>query len=1413
MDYTLVNENIRWGLVVVTYMFLSGVGTGSLILSTAARLPWLYDHPALLRVRRAGIITATACFVVIPLAILADLGQPWRMWRVALAPHLTSPMPYGSYLLMALTGLIAANLLLVYRPGFAAVAAERDGLLGRLYGLLAFGWSEGEESQRERRLNQTVAIASVVVGIAFVTYTGFLLASITSFGLWFTPMMGVFFALAALASGFCWLLVSASLSRREPADPQALRWLAGGAIVFLANLLAARGYHLFHHFYVKDRIWPAWSELVFQRAWFSHLGVELFFGGLLAIALLAWVCWRPSRSLAAAAGGMGLVGLFAVRWNLIIGGQMISRTGHGFVSEELHLLGREGVVAAGGLVLWALVVGFALWRLLPRRSGPGMTWEGPPRHASAQGRRESLLLVAGAAAALAAGYGTLLALLFPRYRRHVPGPTPPQADRVVHSVCLSCDARCGNRAVIRDGVLRTLSGNPYHPASTRNQPIAMETPVPESLRASGSLCMKGVGGIQYLYDPYRLKKPLKRSGPRGSGAFEPIEWEQLLQEIVEGGRLFAHLGEDRHVDGLRSLRSFEPIDPAAPELGARACQLVWNTGRGQYGRQDFIARWMKAFGSVNYVSHTDLCQMNWYVTNYLFTGRYDEEFTPASVKPTSQLFGDIVNSRYMIFFGVNLGGAWKPGVNTSAPILANRHAAGDGRLVLVDPYVPHGRHYADEWVAVKPGTDAALALGMIRWILDHERFDRAYMENPNQGAAAKDGETTWTNGTYLVVDQPDDPRHNRFLRTGDLGLPGNDFVVADAGTGELRSFLESDAGALFVARTVTDREGRFVRVRSAWQRLRDEASRHAVGGWAEICGVPATTIARLAEEFTSHGKQASASCYRGATMHSNGIYAGLAIQMLNALIGNFGWKGGVNKNASAPKWAQGVYDLETVAGGPKVSAVHVSRIGGRSSIRYEQSSEYARKVAAGQSPYPATRPWYPFTHAGITTEALAAADTGYPYPVKCYINYYINSIHSIPGGRRYVETLKDPAKIPLFLCVDTTISETSIYADYIVPDVMYLDGQYGFMGQQAGACAAPHIGIRSPAVEPRTDRLPDGRSVMLETFLIDLALRLGLPGYGDAAIPGAGPHAGATFPLRRAEDYYVRAIANIAANAKVPAAPPEELAWVEANSLVAPHRDILTADEWRQSAALLARGGYFERPDAAWAAAGHHVGGLKLDPRIPLHIWHEQLATSVQPGSGLRNFGTASYRPAEDGRGRRIEEMDAEYPFRVITFRLATRTKARTAYDYWALETHPINYVEMNPDDARALGIGRGDRVRISSPSGSAEGFVKLSPRCRPGVIAGTHHFAHTQQGNSAWQIRAAASAVTGGDFVSEVLHGLSRPVAQSDRVRPDPRRGSRGFSVNDAMRRNDELAGTPLVDNAGGATVFLDTRVKVERI
>lgn len=1417
--FALPNEEVFWGPTVWAYMFLVGVGAGSLLVALLPRLPWGMRTDDLNRLRRIALITAMASFIAIPLEVIASSEQPLRMWRVLLAPNGSSPMPYGSWLLMALLGVTAYHLWHLQRHELAVAGARRSDLLGGLYRLAAAGHEPGDtESDRVARIHKVLVVVAFVVVLAFVGYTGFLLSSMVSYPVWSTPTLGVLFLALAVASGYAWLVMIGTYTGFLRDEPRMLRLLAGSGAVALGAVLALRAWELGWAAYLDERWWDQFVEMQFSTFGPSFFVLEAL-GGLVAIALLAHAAITTNRRTAGLGGVFALLALMAVRWHVVIGGQMLSRTQASTIELELEVFGTHGLITTAALLVLSVTTFAALLWFLPWQTAGHSTKvdetadEGTLAAAKSADRRRFITVAGGLTVGIAGGYATVGELLNPHFDPRPPGPTGPRADRVVNSICLSCDARCGTRAVINDeGRVRTLFGNPFHPASTMNQPIPFETSLEDSFRTSGSLCMKGVSGIQYLYDPYRIRLPLKRTGPRGSGEFEVIGWDQLVEEVVEGGRLFADAGDDREVEGLRAIHDTDsPINPDAPEFGPKSYGLLWNTGRGQAPRDDFAGRFLEAFGSANYVSHTDLCQMNWYVSNYLFTGKYNED-----VKGTSQLFGDIVNSEFMLLFGVNLGGGWKPGVNTSAPILANRHADGDGELILVDPYVPHGRHYADEWVPIKPATDAAMVLGMIQWIMDHGREDVGYLENTSRAAADADGDPTWTNSTYLVIVEEGHDRSGRFVRGADVGVgPDDDFVVrTPAG---LASHLEADAGELYVDDTITFADGSEVAVKSSLQLLRDEAFSRSLDEWSEVCDVPADDIARLAEKFVSHGRKATASCYRGVAMHSQGIYAGLAVNSLNALIGNMNWKGGVVKNASGPAWDEGLYDLSTVEGAPTVSGVHISRIDSRSDLAYEDSAEFRRKLEETGTGYPSTRPWYPFTHAGITTEALGAADTGYPYPVKIWINYYINQRHSVPGGIRFEDTFTDPEKIPLFISVDTTISETSIYADYIVPDVMYLDGQYGFMGQQTGAVTAYGSAIRQPVIEPLTGRTEDGRPMLMENFVIDLAVRLGLPGFGEGAIPGdpEGPHAGQRFDLFKYEDYMVRGIANLAHNAGVDPAPQEEMDYVSSFP-VAAHRDVMTDDEWRRAVAVLARGGYFDQPEAAWDDQSRHVGGVTLDDRAPLQIWHEILATTPESQTSRMRWGGGTYRVPEDGMGRSLEEMDDdEYPFNIVTFRLPIRTKSRTAYDYWAIETMPENRVEINPRDAADLGIATGDRVRIASRSGHAEGTAKVSQRVRPGVIAGTHHFGHTQQGTSEWTITGGAiDAVAGGRDYHPVLHDMTSSNVDGDTVRADTRRAAAGFNVNDAMRRNgDALDGIPLVDNAGGATVFLDSRVKIEKV
>jgi anaerobic selenocysteine-containing dehydrogenase len=256
--------------------------------------------------------------------------------------------------------------------------------------------------------------------------------------------------------------------------------------------------------------------------------------------------------------------------------------------------------------------------------------------------RRDFLKMAGAAASLAVFGATNAGTLFESINEkgEIVSPdsleTLPNVDNK-YSVCLQCHSGCGIRCKIQDGQVIKIDGNPYHP-NTLEPHLPFNTDPLTALNFAGRICAKGLAGYQALYDPYRLKQPLKRSGPRGSGQWTAIPWEQAVDEIVNGGTLpGAKPGEPSYTfEGLSSIRKFiastgelSPggktvteaisirsstpvdsayrsqfttgewtkmleflIDPYAPELGPKSNQLVHMVGRAEHGIIPIFANYL-----------------------------------------------------------------------------------------------------------------------------------------------------------------------------------------------------------------------------------------------------------------------------------------------------------------------------------------------------------------------------------------------------------------------------------------------------------------------------------------------------------------------------------------------------------------------------------------------------------------------------------------------------------------------------------------------------------------------------------------------------------------------------------------------------------------------------------------------------
>ncbi len=996
-------------------------------------------------------------------------------------------------------------------------------------------------------------------------------------------------------------------------------------------------------------------------------------------------------------------------------------------------------------------------------------------------RRSFIKLAAAAAGAMAFGIDKAKAAVKWLSPRRVQKSAATQLDKdvkVVHSVCLGCNSRCGVRAVVENGKLVKHSGNPYHPYNSRFEPVDYKTPVKETLGLSSPVCGKSQNMPTYVYNPYRILKPLKRAGERGSGKFEPIEWEQLINEVANGGKLFAHLGEDRVVPGIKDLNRDDLINPEAPELGTVRNGFVFIGGRDQNARKEFSDRFVKeALGSVNRIGHTDICGIGFRQGNMAFTERKDVEIK-----------ADPLGAEYILVFGANIYEALQPGVNTYGALVGKRSSEGKVKFTIVDPRATNASTHAEQWIPLKPGQDGAFAMGMIWWIVENERYNKEFLTAPNPKAADKRGHACYSNATHLVITDDRHKNNRKFLRISDINPAaskeeGGAFVVLTK-DGMPVAFDKVDDAALDAETVVKDSAGKEIKAKTSFRLMKEGVMEHTIDEYAKLAGVGRSDIEKVANEFTSHGTKAAVTQYHGAGNYISGTYASYPVAMLNAMIGSVDRKGGYMKGGGgAASWNTGMYDLKDFAGKRKLQGPIISR----EKFAYEKTTEYKKKG------YPSKRPWFPFSLGGLCVEAMSGIDQQYPYPCKILFTYFFNPIYSIPGGYRYIETLKNSDKVPLHVSIDIGINESNLYADYIVPDITYAEGHYGFLTPHAPALK--FSGVRTPTIEPLTGKTSDGRPFSEETFLIDLAKAAGLPGFVENAIKGKD---GKMYPLNKAEDFYLRAIANVATGAKVLQASQEEIDFVERNYPVAKHKEMVPESEWKQVCYVLARGGVFDKRYEDVFDGEKHKFGLN---RVVLY--NEELGTTRNSITGEFFSGTLKYIPLMTPKGRVIEDVDKDYPFTVITYKMNLHAQARTVWHDWSMEVFPENFVVVNERDAKALKLKTGDKVRLVSKSNTKgiAGRAKVSKLVREGCIQVSHHYGHTQMGASPLPIKKAEEVFLGG-----------KKVAGKKGLIPNPRYGT-GLNTNNITRLDEDFANTPMVDVVGGIPDFSSTRVKVIKL
>ncbi|AFM27969.1 molybdopterin-dependent oxidoreductase [Desulfomonile tiedjei] len=1009
---------------------------------------------------------------------------------------------------------------------------------------------------------------------------------------------------------------------------------------------------------------------------------------------------------------------------------------------------------------------------------------------------------------------------------------------MIYSVCLQCNTGCGITCKQQNGVITKIDGNPYNPWTLLPH-LPYSTHPRDAAPVDGSICPKGQAGLQTAYDPYRLRKVLKRAGKRGENKWVSIPFDQAVQEICDGGKLFAEVPgeENRQVEGLKKLRALtDPkiskemagdvknildekdkvkkkalveefkskhatdldklIDPNHPDLGPRNNQIVLAWGRLKGGRAELYKRLAEGLGTTNAHGHTTVCQGSLYFTCKAISEQYVDGKFADGKKFYWQ--ADLENSRFVFFVGANLfEGNYGP--PNRAVRLTGNLVSGYTKIAVADPRFSKLASKAWKWLPIKPGTDAALAAGMIQWILENKRFDARFLSCANKAAAVIAGENSWSNATWLVEIK--DGKPGKFVRAADVGLAQPEVRKTKAGKEYQEKFVlvmvqgkpvaidPNDAktpvnGDLFVDTTLPDG----TMVKSSLQVLLESSKQRTLREWADISGVKESDMIAVARELTSYGKRAAVDIHRGPAQHTNGFYNVLSWMTVNMLLGNFDAKGGMIAASTYDYMGKGkLYEL---ASNPrKTASFGISSI--RHGVDYEKTTIF--------SGYPAKRNWYPLS-SDIYEEIVPSIGDAYPYPAKALFLYMGAPTYSLPAGHTNIKILCDTEKIPLFIANDILIGTTSMYADYIFPDLSHLE-RWEFQGSHP--CVPNKVQpVRQPAMAPIPEECTvygQKMPMSFESMILGIAERLELPGFGEDAF-------GKGIDLKHPDDFYLRAAANLAfgekpdGSAAVPDAEETEMQiFREARRYLptsvydeARWKKIAGEKNWPKVVYVLNRGGRFED----W------VKGYK-DDRVAhpygklLNMYQEKTSSTVHSGTGKKNLGYAAYIPIMDYHGKEPEALRKGHDFAMITHRTISQCKSRTVADPWLTPIMPENGFLVNPEDAKRLGLKNGDLAKVvsaSNPSGEWDlgagnkklmvGKVIFTQTVRPGVMSFALGFGH-------WATGAADVTVDG-----HLIKGEPRRVA--------------GVHANAAMWVDPALKNTCMLDPVGGSVSFYDTHVRL---
>ncbi len=364
---------LQWSVLIVIYPFLTGLVAGAFILASLERV---FRVEAVKPTYRLALLTALAFLLVAPMPLQLHLGHPERSFEMYLTPHRSSAMAmFGFVYLWYLMAVLILEIWLEYRKEIVRNAQSKTGWAKWVYRALTLG--SYNVSEGALKVDDRVGYAITLIGIpsAFLLhgYVGFIFGSIKANPWWSTPLMPVVFLFSAMVSGIAAVMLLYMMImrlRKQPLDMHCLDTVASYLLYIFVIDFTLEMIDLLQRIYEADESFRSLDFMVHTKLWYSQVLLQIMLGTVFPIALLGLAQFyrfaeKTRKRIYVLSGCMALTGIFAMRWNVVIGGQLFSKSFLGYTAYKLDLISREGILMAAALTILPFGILWVLMKLLP----------------------------------------------------------------------------------------------------------------------------------------------------------------------------------------------------------------------------------------------------------------------------------------------------------------------------------------------------------------------------------------------------------------------------------------------------------------------------------------------------------------------------------------------------------------------------------------------------------------------------------------------------------------------------------------------------------------------------------------------------------------------------------------------------------------------------------------------------------------------------------------------------------------------------------------------------------------------------------------------------------------------------------------------------------------------------------------